>query len=141
MKQKIVAYVIAIAICAIGFPFYWQYKHSPSNRVDDMFTTVALSGLSKSDKATEAAIAAHCTSKDEAEKVMLGIGLLIMKNIGAQEWDYDVLDTAKNGDEAKVRVKLYAEENKDKSVVAVLNLKKDAGFFGAWKISGIDKDK
>ena len=140
MKQKVIAYVIAIVICAIGFPFYWQYTHSPSSRVDDMFTAVAISGLSKNDNAAEVAIAAPCTSKEDAGKVMLGIGLLVMQNIGAKEWDYEVLDTVKNGEEAKVRVKLYAEEHKEKSVVAVLNLKKDTGFFGDWKVSGIDKD-
>ena len=140
MKQKIIIYAAAIIICAAGFPFYWQYSHSPSNRIDDMFLTVALSGLDTSGKATDHAFTYHCTSETDASRVMLGLGLMILQNIGAQEWSYDTLDTVKNGDEAKVRVKLYAEANKDKSVVAVFTLKKTGGFLGDWKVSDIAQE-
>lgn len=140
MKQKIIIWIVAIAIAVVGFPFYWQYSHSPSNRIESMFDTVALSGLDTSGKATDLAFAYHCTSKTDAAHVMFGLGGIILQNIGAQEWSYDILDISKTGDEAKVRVKIYADANKEKSVVAVFSLKKSEGLLGDWKVHSVAKE-
>ena len=143
MKQKIIVYVIAIAICAVGFPFYYGFTHGPDHTIDKMFTTLMLNSGSKG-KDADAAIASMCASKEVAEKIAFGVGLMLMPIVGDDGYEYDILKTTKDGDSATVSVKLY---NGDKSVVADFKLKKVKdgdpleSFFGRWLLQGVEKGK
>ena len=143
MKQKIIIYVIAIAICTVGFPFYYGFTHGPDHTIDKMFTTLMLNSGSKG-KDADAAIALMCASKEVAEKIAFGVGLMLMPIVGDDGYEYDILKTTKDGDSATVSVKLY---NGDKSVVADFKLKKVKdgdpleSFFGRWLLQGVEKGK
>lgn len=141
MKQKIIAYVIAIAICVIGFPFYYGFTHGPDSTVDKMFISLMLNNNSKGKDADDA-IVPVCASKDVAEKIAIGVGLMVMPIAGSDGYEYDIVKTVKDGDSATVSVKLY---NGEKSVLADFQLKKEkAGdlletFFGKWVLQGVKK--
>ena len=148
MKQKIIVYVIAIAICAVGFPFYYGFTHGPDHTIDKMFTALMINSFidSHGKKAKEAddTIAPMCASKEVAEKVAVGVGLLLMPIVGDDGYEYDILKTSKDGDSATVSVKLYSGE---KSVVADFKLSKVKNgdplesFFGRWVLQGVEKGK
>lgn len=135
-KQKLVAFLVAVAIAAAGFPIYWSFTHGPSDAVEHMFTAMSFASFDKSGDKELKAIAQHCTSEEKAAEVTIGLGFGIMAKIGEQEWDHDILETKKDGDKADVKVKIYAENNKDKNFTATFKLKKEAGFFGEWKVDG-----
>ena len=143
MKQKIIVYVIAIAICAVGFPFYYGFTHGPDHTIDKMFTYLMLNNHSKG-KEADAAIAPMCASKEVAEKIALGVGIMVMPVVGKDGYEYDILKTTKDGDSATVAVKLYSGE---KSVVADFQLKKVKdgdpleSLFGRWVLQGVEKGK
>ena len=143
MKQKVIAYVIAIAICAVGFPFYYGFTHGPDQTIDRMFTTLMLNSSSKG-KDADAAIASMCASKEVAEKIAVGVGIMLMPVVGKDGYEYDILKTTKDGDSATVSVKLY---NGKKSVIADFKLKKVKdgdpleSFFGRWLLLGVEKGK
>ena len=148
MKQKIIAYVIAIAICVVGFPFYYGFTHGPDNTIDKMFTYLMVNNFidshGKNAKEADDAIAPMCASKEVAEKIALGVGMMVMPIVGKDGYEYDILKTSKDGDSATVSVKLYSGE---KSVVAdfKLNKVKDGdpleSFFGRWVLQGVEKGK
>ena len=143
MKQKIIVYVIAIAICVVGFPLYYGFTHGPDHTIDKMFTCLMVNSGSHGKEADDA-IAPLCASKEVAEKIALGVGMLLMPIVGSDGYEYDILKTSKDGDSATVSVKLYSGE---KSVVAdfKLNKVKDGdpleSFFGRWVLQGVEKGK
>jgi len=148
MKQKVMVYVIAIAICAVGFPFYYGFTHGPDHTIDKMFTYLMVNNFidSHGKKAKEAndAIAPMCASKEAAEKIALSVGMMVMPIVGSDGYEYDILKTIKDGDSATVSVKLYSGE---KSVVADFKLNKVKNgdplesFFGRWVLHGVEKGK
>ena len=69
MKQKLIVYTIAIAICAVGFPFYWEFTHGPDSTVDKMFNGMALTGA-----------VGYCADASVKDKVQMGLGLTIMQS-------------------------------------------------------------
>lgn len=143
MKQKIIAYVIAIAICAVGFPFYYGFTHGPDHTIDKMFTTLMLNNNSRGKEADDA-IASMCASKEVAEKIAVGVGMMLMPIVDSDGYEYDILKTSKEGDSAIVSVKLYSGK---KSVVADFKLNKVKNgdplesFFGRWVLQGVEKGK
>ena len=143
MKQKIIAYVIAIAICAVGFPFYYGFTHGPDHTIDKMFTTLMLNNNSRGKEADDA-IASMCASKEVAEKITVGVGMMLMPIVDSDGYEYDILKTSKEGDSAIVSVKLYSGK---KSVVADFKLNKVKNgdplesFFGRWVLQGVEKGK
>ena len=143
MKQKIIVYVIAIAICAVGFPFYYGFTHGPDHTIDKMFTTLMLNNNSRGKEADDA-IASMCASKEVAEKIAVGVGMMLMPIVDSDGYEYDILKTSKEGDSAIVSVKLYSGK---KSVVADFKLNKVKNgdplesFFGRWVLQGVEKGK
>ena len=143
MKQKVIVYVIAIAICAVGFPFYYGFTHGPDYTIDKMFTTLMINSGSTGKEADDA-IASMCASKEVAEKIAVGVGMMVMPIVGSDGYEYDILKTSKDGDSATVSVKLYSDK---KSVVADFKLNKVKNgdplesFFGRWVLQGVEKGK
>ncbi len=129
MKQKIITWAVAIVIAAIGFPFYWVHTHGPDSTVDSLFNGLAITGE----------VGNYCTSDAVKEQVQVGLGLIIMQNGLKEEIEHEVAKTDKNDDgTATVAVKLTSGA---KSAAVDFSLKKEEGFFGSWKISGIAKGK
>ena len=128
MKQKIITWAVAIVICAIVFPFYWNFKNGPDNTVDNMLNGVALTGE-----------IGYCADATVKEKVQAGLGLVILQSGMKKDVEHDVVKTEKKGDgTATVSVKLSSE---GKSAMVDFALKKEDGFFGEWRITGISKGK
>ena len=143
MKQKIIVYVIAIAICVAGFPLYYGFTHGPDHTIDKMFTTLMFNSGSTGKDADDA-IASLCASKEVAEKIAVAVGVMLMPIVGSDGYEYDIVKTSKDGDSATVAVKLYSGE---KSVVADFQLKKVKdgdpleSLFGRWILQGVEKGK
>jgi len=128
MKQKIIIYAVAIAICVIGFPFYWGFTHGPDSTVDKMFDGMALTGEP-----------GYCADATVKEKVQMGLGAIILQSGMTKDVDHDVVKTEKRDDgTATVSVKLSSE---GKSAVVDFALKKEDGLLGEWKITDIVKGK
>ena len=128
MKQKLIVYAIAIAICAVGFPFYWEFTHGPDSTVDKMFNGMALTGA-----------VGYCADASVKDKVQMGLGLTIMQSGMTNDVDHDIVKTDKKDDgTATVSVKLSSS---GKSATVDFTLKKEDGLFGDWKITDIAKGK
>ena len=128
MKQKIMVYAIAIVACAIGFPFYWGFTHGPDSTIEKMFDGMAIIGEP-----------GYCVDASVKEQVQLGLGAIIMQNGLTKDVESDIVKTEKKDDgTATVSVKLSSG---NKSAMVEFSLKKEEGFLGDWKITGIAKGK
>ena len=144
--------LVALAICAAAFPFYYEFKNGPDDTIDKMFTAVwlhsSLSKVTKVEVAPNNSIAPWCESKEVATQITVRVGLLLVPIIGNNdEWEYDIIKTNKNGDSATVTVKLYNNRNNKKSVIVDFMLKKVKEgdildrHFGRWVLQGVEKSK
>lgn len=141
--------LVALAIFAATFPFYYEFKHGPDDTIDNMFTSLVLNKyLTKAAKVeveTNNVFEPWCESKDVANQITLHVGLLLLPIIANGDyWEYDIIKTHKDGDSATVSVKLY---NNKKSVIVDFLLKKVKEgdmferHFGRWVLHGVEKGK
>lgn len=141
--------LVALAICAGVFPFYYEFKNGPDDTIDKMFTAVwlhnSLSNITKVEVAPDDSIAHLCISKDVAEQITFRLGLLLVPIIGGGErYDYDIVKTKKDDDSATVSVKLYSSK---RSVIVDFMLKKVKEgdmldrHFGRWVLHSVERGK